>query len=141
MTYGLPVQRVHDPFVAKSEKCFAGLSAASSTGKYLINVLPVLKYVPGWVPGVAFKKAGAQIRELALQLIKEPYNSTLKNTVGSNPWCLDISSTELQQRDGTAPQSLVADSIERYKDRPIQEKEVKHVSLTSQRRSRRFYGP
>jgi len=111
MTYGLPVQRTHDPFVDMSERCFAALTAAAGPGTYLVNVLPVLKYMPGWMPGVTFKNVGAKIREQFLRVIEDPYRKTLEN-----------------MHDGTAPRSLVSDSVERYKDRPAQEKEVKYVA-------------
>lgn len=81
MTYGLPVQRTHDPLIEKAEKCFAAAMTAAAPGTYLINVLPVLKYLPGWLPGVTFKEVGAKTREQLLQMIEEPYHNTLKNIV------------------------------------------------------------
>lgn len=81
MTYGLPVQRTHDPLVEKAEKYFTTALTAAAPGTYLVNVLPIMKYMPGWVPGVRFKKVGAKIREQLLQMVEEPYYNTLKNTV------------------------------------------------------------
>lgn len=81
MTYGLPVRRTHDPLVEMAGKCFAESMTAAAPGTYLVNVLPILKYMPGWVPGVTFKRVGAQIREQILRVIEEPYHGTLKNMV------------------------------------------------------------
>lgn len=39
-----------------------------------------------------------------------------------------MSSHEILQHEGIAPESLVSDSTERYKDRPSQEKDIKYVA-------------
>lgn len=78
MTYGLPIRRVHDPLIDKAEKYLTSLTAAVAPGKYLVNVLPVLKYVPDWMPGATFKKEARETREQMIEMIELPYQETLK---------------------------------------------------------------
>ncbi|KAJ3567437.1 hypothetical protein NP233_g6374 [Leucocoprinus birnbaumii] len=56
ITYGLPVQRRNDPYVHHFEKALVSVAAVSSPGGYLVNIIPLLKYIPEWFPGATFKK-------------------------------------------------------------------------------------
>lgn len=81
MTYGLPVQRINDPLVEFAESVFAAITSAGAPGKYLVNLVPPLKYVPEWMPGAGFKKYARVVREQVYKLMEEPYQATLKNMV------------------------------------------------------------
>jgi len=114
MTYGLPVRRTQEPLIDLSESFFTASAAAAAPGKYLVNILPVLKHIPGWIPGVTFKKVAQKIREQMYQITEQPYHQTLKSMDG-----------------GTAPESFVSESIERYKERQdltVHEQDIKHVA-------------
>ncbi|KAJ3554853.1 hypothetical protein NP233_g12337 [Leucocoprinus birnbaumii] len=101
MTYGLPVQRQHDPLIHFAERALGGSAAAASPGRFLVNVLPWLKYVPDWMPGAGFKRLGKQIMKELVQLREEPYQAALE--------MID---------NGTAPPSFVSDTIEKMRDKP-----------------------
>jgi hypothetical protein len=81
MTYGLPIRRTHEPLIETAEKTFQAVSAASGPSSYLVNILPVLKYVPGWIPGVTFKKAAQEVREKTYRLMEATYQMTLNTMV------------------------------------------------------------
>ncbi len=81
MTYGLPVRRTRDSLVETAEKAFQAISVAGGAGTYLVNVLPVLKYVPGWIPGVTFKKAAQEIHTQTYSLMELSYQKALKTMV------------------------------------------------------------
>ncbi|KAF9451158.1 cytochrome P450 [Macrolepiota fuliginosa MF-IS2] len=110
LTYGLPVLRNHDPLIQMSEETFNASTAAIAPGRFLANIVPMLKYVPEWVPGATFKTVGRQIGE-QLTLLKEgPYLNTLR-----------------KMDDGTAPMSFVATSLEKYQDAPDYEYQALHI--------------
>lgn len=81
MTYGLPIRRAHDPLVETAEETFRVVSEAGGPTSYLVNVLPALKYVPGWIPGVTFKKAAQEVREKVNRLMEGTYQKALKSLV------------------------------------------------------------
>lgn len=85
ITYGIPVRRTNDPQVILSDDVFTTMSGAAAPGKYLVNVLPILKYVPEWVPGATFQKVARGIRERADQAKEEPYQHAL-NCMVSPPY-------------------------------------------------------
>jgi hypothetical protein len=81
MTYGLPVQRNDDPLIHLSDKAFAAVAECGAPGNYLVNIMPILKYIPGWVPGTHFKQVARQVRKQLDRVMEEPYEMTLKNIV------------------------------------------------------------
>jgi len=78
MTYGIPVQRQRDPLILFAEKALGGSAAAASPGRFFVNIIPWLKYVPGWMPGAGFKRLGKQIMKELVQLREEPYQAALR---------------------------------------------------------------
>ncbi|KAF9451148.1 cytochrome P450 [Macrolepiota fuliginosa MF-IS2] len=114
LTYGLPVLRNHDPLIQLSEETLSASVEAVAPGRFLVNIVPMLKYVPEWVPGATFKTIGRQTGE-QLNLLKEgPYLDTLK-----------------RMDDGTAPVSFVATSLEKYRDAPDYEHQALHIKQTA----------
>lgn len=61
------------------------LTAAAGPGNYLVNVLPVLKYVPGWIPGVTFKRVAREIHRQITNVIEDPYQKALSKMVTPPP--------------------------------------------------------
>jgi hypothetical protein len=81
MTYGLPVQRNNDPLVHLSDSVFKAVVLAASPGKYLVNIIPFLKYIPSWFPGAQFKRDARQTRMQLDQILEEPFRMTQKDMV------------------------------------------------------------
>jgi hypothetical protein len=83
LTYGLPVSRINDPFIQTVAASFRDTAAASSPGKYLVNVIPILKYVPEWMPGATFKREARELRDLLNQVKEIPFKKVLKAMVSA----------------------------------------------------------
>jgi hypothetical protein len=77
ITYGIPIRRTHDPTVELTEKAFNALAEAATPGRFLVDVFPVLRHVPDWVPGSGFKKLAKGWRELLLRVRDEPFWETI----------------------------------------------------------------
>ncbi|KAJ7207518.1 cytochrome P450 [Mycena pura] len=57
LTYGYTIKEDgNDPFVVQADKAMAEFSHIFRPGAFLIEVLPILKYVPSWFPGANFKR-------------------------------------------------------------------------------------
>jgi len=78
MTYGLPVQRQRDPLILFAEKALGGSAAAASPGRFFVNIIPWLRYIPDWMPGAGFKRLGKEIMKDLVQLREEPYQDALR---------------------------------------------------------------
>ena len=67
--YGFNIEATGDAYVAKIEQVVAGLEAFTP-GKYLVDVLPVLRFVPSWVPGAGFQKTFSATRRLTSEIME-----------------------------------------------------------------------
>jgi len=56
LAYDLPIKKEGDPYVALAEEAINSLALAVIPGKFLVDLIPILKYVPSWMPGAGFKR-------------------------------------------------------------------------------------
>lgn len=82
ITYGLPVQRQHDPRVQFAGKVFGEMITAMSLGKLVIlYISSLLQDIPDWMPGAGFKKPARDFRSLIGKLVEDPYQAGLELSV------------------------------------------------------------
>lgn len=82
LAYGMEVQLENDPFIAIAEKALAGLVTAAVPGAFLVDTIPILKYVPQWFPGADFQRKAACWREWMNELLNVPFAQAEKLLVG-----------------------------------------------------------
>lgn len=68
MTYGINIQDPSDYFFKLVTRALTGVSEAAIPGTYLVDAFPLLKYVPEWFPGAAFKRKAALERQIVKRL-------------------------------------------------------------------------
>ncbi|KAJ7498243.1 cytochrome P450 [Mycena galericulata] len=73
VAYGINVLPSNDPYAALAEKAMHELAIISVPGKYLVDSIPILKYVPEWFPGAGFKREVKVCRELCQALVEKPF--------------------------------------------------------------------
>ncbi|KAJ7167250.1 cytochrome P450 [Mycena crocata] len=81
VAYGIEVLPTDDPYVELAHKAVRTLSEAGVPGKYLVDSLPLLKYVPEWMPGAGFKRNARLWRELAHAMRDVPLAETKRQMV------------------------------------------------------------
>ncbi|KAJ3512407.1 hypothetical protein NLJ89_g3545 [Agrocybe chaxingu] len=77
IAYGLDVQPKNDPYVEIAEKGVHPLLEAGVPGAFLVDSLPVLKYVPEWFPGASFKRKAKEWKRLAQDMFNRPFEAML----------------------------------------------------------------
>ncbi|KAG5649458.1 hypothetical protein H0H81_003692, partial [Sphagnurus paluster] len=77
ITYGLQVQDKDDPYIIAAERGNEPLLAAIVPGAFLVDSLPILKYVPYWMPFAGFKRKVKQWHQLATAMIDMPFEAAL----------------------------------------------------------------
>ena len=60
IVYGFDVKETGDPYIAQMEAALAS-GEALTPGRYLVEYLPILRFVPGWMPGASFQKTFAAL--------------------------------------------------------------------------------
>ncbi|KAF9480793.1 cytochrome P450, partial [Pholiota conissans] len=81
----------NDFFVNLAEAAVAGLGHAVLPGAALMNVFPVLRFIPSWFPGAGFKRVALECRQLVLQMRDVPLawvEARLKE--GKMPNCIAV---------------------------------------------------
>lgn len=58
--YGIEITDPSDEHLCIAENSVRGLAEALIPGKYWIDFLPFLKYVPPWMPGATFQKVASK---------------------------------------------------------------------------------
>ncbi|KAJ7168337.1 cytochrome P450 [Mycena crocata] len=73
VAYGIDVLPANDPYVALADKAVEGLVTAMVPGRFLVDSLPFLKYVPAWFPGAGFQRKANEWRGLARGMLEKPF--------------------------------------------------------------------
>jgi hypothetical protein len=81
LAYGLQIQKTNDPFIEIAETAVKSISEASSFGAFLVDVIPILKYVPEFVPGAGFQKKARIWRKIQEDFREVPYSASIEAMV------------------------------------------------------------
>ncbi|KAL0958545.1 hypothetical protein HGRIS_000685 [Hohenbuehelia grisea] len=71
--YAIEVKEKDDPYVYTAEKALYGLVEAAVPGTFLVDAIPLLKYVPEWFPGAGFQKKAKEWKYHADRMLVEPF--------------------------------------------------------------------
>ena len=72
-----------DPYIEIAETAIRNLGIGVTPGKFLVNVIPALRYIPEWFPGTAFHKFARETRSLAHRMLNQPIDALKARMVGS----------------------------------------------------------
>ncbi|KAE9397631.1 cytochrome P450 [Gymnopus androsaceus JB14] len=81
VAYGIHVQPNNDPDIHAAEKMIHVLNIAGLPGAFLVDTLPILKYVPFWFPGASFKRKAKAWNGILAATITPPFMKVKKAMV------------------------------------------------------------
>ena len=84
IAYGIKVQESGDHYVSVAEEVNKAASEAATPGAFLVDLFPILVYVPSWFPGAGFKKKAAHWRKLGETLTERPFRYVQEQLVGEH---------------------------------------------------------
>ncbi|KAJ7690142.1 cytochrome P450 [Mycena rosella] len=73
MAYGLDTLPHDDPYISAAHGALRVLTGAAVPGRFLVDVIPALKYVPAWFPGASFKRKAAEWKKLIQEMVDLPF--------------------------------------------------------------------
>ena len=79
--YGIAVRETNDPYIEVADEVLDGLSQAGVPGTFLVDLIPILKYVPSWFPGAGFQKKAARWREANNTMAEKPFSHVKEQLV------------------------------------------------------------
>ncbi|KAF9446841.1 cytochrome P450, partial [Macrolepiota fuliginosa MF-IS2] len=101
MTYGIPMEDSDDPLIKNVEIALEATAEALVPGKFLVELIPLLKYVPEWFPGAGWKRKANHVKKVNELVSRGPFETVKENL-----------------KRGTAAPSAVASMIEAIQDNP-----------------------
>ena len=78
MTYSINVQPYNDPYIKIAEEAIESISELLIPGAFLVDIIPILKYVPEWFPGASFQSKAAVMRKHAEIIRTATFSATEK---------------------------------------------------------------
>jgi len=100
IAYGHEVAPEGDIFVKLADDAMDSFSIGAEPGAFLVDFLPILKYVPAWFPGAGFQRKAQAWHKLSQDMLTVPYDITKRKIL-----------------DGTARPSMMRDLIESNTDK------------------------
>ena len=97
MTYGIQIKDHNDPFIDMAEAALISASLALAPGAFLVDVIPILKYIPEFIPGAGFQKNARIWRKLQENMREQPYLASIESMVFKNLLMHHLSQYELRQ--------------------------------------------
>ncbi|KDR82184.1 hypothetical protein GALMADRAFT_135544 [Galerina marginata CBS 339.88] len=109
--YGYEVNSFADPCIVAADRSIVLGTELLIPGASLINVFPVLAYIPSWFPGATSRRVAAEVKRLSEEMERIPMDFVKKRT-----------------EEGTAISSLVSDFLERKYSTGASKEEEEAVS-------------
>ncbi|KAJ7626268.1 cytochrome P450 [Mycena polygramma] len=75
ITYGLSVAAADDEYITHADDTMHMIGEATVPGAFICDLIPILKYLPSWVP---FKRHAATGKEMIERLVEKPYQHVVQ---------------------------------------------------------------
>jgi len=71
--YGYTVTEGSDKYITMVEETMDNFSVATVPGAFLVDLFPILRYLPEWFPGAGFKRKARKWRKLLFENVNAPF--------------------------------------------------------------------
>ncbi|PPQ99406.1 hypothetical protein CVT24_005393 [Panaeolus cyanescens] len=76
VTYGITISDDDkDPWMTTIFESLQSIAKAGIPGLYLVDHIPILKYIPSWFPGAEFKREAERGKKVTDRLVMKPYEA------------------------------------------------------------------
>ncbi|KAK6988623.1 cytochrome P450 [Favolaschia claudopus] len=82
--YGIDALGDQGRYIALGREATKSFSEASIPGRFLVEFIPILKYVPEWFPGAQFQRIAKEGRKLSESLRNIPFAETKRKMASGN---------------------------------------------------------
>jgi hypothetical protein len=86
MTYSINARPYNDPYIKIAEEAIGAMAELMIPGAFLVDIIPILKYVPEWFPGAKFQSKAAMIRKHAARIRNTTFAATEESMVCDSPF-------------------------------------------------------
>jgi cytochrome P450 len=96
--YGITIKDSDDYYLKLVKESMRAMAETATIGTYIVDIFPFLMYLPGWLPGIGFKKKAAQERLFVERMTEETFGFSKRNTKNS---CIASRLSQVMQDEGT----------------------------------------
>lgn len=107
LTYGYSAEPQNDPLVKLVDDAMGHFSETVGANAYMVDIFPILRFVPRWFPGTSWKRKAAEYRAILKQTVNVPYEFVKQ-----------------RMSDGTAEPSFVSQALENSLLSPKEERSI-----------------
>lgn len=75
--YGIDVKDHSDSYIAKMQEVSAGFQETGTPGRFLVDLIPAMRYIPRWMPGAGWRRWADYYRNKALEARDEAFDIAL----------------------------------------------------------------
>ena len=76
MMYSINVHPYNDPYLKIGEEAMKAIAELLIPGSFIVDIIPILKYVPEWFPGAKFQSKAAVMRKHAAMIRNTTFEAT-----------------------------------------------------------------
>ncbi|KAI0312278.1 cytochrome P450 [Amylostereum chailletii] len=110
IAYGWPVRDDDDYFVSIMEEGFKLQAELTRPGRWLVDVFPILRFIPAWFPGADFQRQAVWYREQLSRLDRIPHQWAMEQ-INSGVYTESFTSKNMRPSDGTIPNTEEEDIV------------------------------
>ncbi|KAF9227082.1 cytochrome P450 [Gyrodon lividus] len=79
ISHGYSVKDGNDPFVEMADQAMVNFSLVTTPGGFLVDLIPVLRYLPEWFPGAGFQRDAKRWRKMVNDTATKPHEFVLEH--------------------------------------------------------------
>ncbi|KAF8989893.1 cytochrome P450 [Cyathus striatus] len=84
ITYGIQIKNEHEPIVVLAKKVMESASDLTVPTRYIVNSIPILRFIPSWIPGADFKRIACMYSENIHGFMNTTYSRFQKQMESGN---------------------------------------------------------
>ncbi|KAF5366998.1 hypothetical protein D9758_003981 [Tetrapyrgos nigripes] len=73
VTYGIEISDHDDHYIVVAETALEGMAKAAHPGAFFVDIFPILKHVPDWMPFAEFKRKAKHWRKYVMEMKNAPF--------------------------------------------------------------------
>ncbi|KIJ65809.1 hypothetical protein HYDPIDRAFT_109838 [Hydnomerulius pinastri MD-312] len=112
MAYGYTAEIENDPLVKLVDDAMDQFSETTAPNAFMVDIIPILRYVPQWIPGAGWKQKAAAYRRTLTDTLNVPYNLVKQHMAA-----------------GTAKPSFVSNALENTTLNPKIERSIQWAAV------------
>ncbi|KAG5644939.1 hypothetical protein DXG03_007404 [Asterophora parasitica] len=105
ISHGYEVRESGDPFITLADQATEQFSLATAPGGFLVDVMPVLRYVPSWFPGAGFRRTAKSWAATLVEMVEQPHDF-VKRQVAAGTAPISFTSSLLDGKDISADEEF-----------------------------------